>query len=186
MKKYQISLTSRHTHTVKKQKSPKSPSKRKLGECMTYSVVSKWWTWSKQENRMISNHAAARLVFKMLFTFQEFFSSKCLMFVCPKEISIIKNLGGLSIVRELHVWGVHACLLFAWTCRVLDGVSKTGKKEQRLMRDANFISLCWRSKVLIFPRVFESPPCFNYVRSVLSDAWYQAWPGMEIFLCGIF
>ena len=52
---------------------------------------------------MISNHAAASLVFKTLFTFQEFFSSKCLMFVCPKEITIIKNLGGLSTVRELHV-----------------------------------------------------------------------------------
>lgn len=128
-KKYQISLTSRRIHTVKKQKSPKSPSKRKLGECMTYSVVSKWWTWSKQENRMISNHAAVRLVFKTLFTFQEFFSSKCLMFVCPKEITIIKNLGGLSIVRELHVWGIHAFLFFAWMCGVLDGVSKTGEKR---------------------------------------------------------
>lgn len=41
-------------------------------------------------------------------------------------------------------------------------------------------------EVSIFLRVYESPACFKYVNLILSDAWYQAWPGMEIFLCGIF
>lgn len=54
------------------------------------------------------------------------------------------------------------------------------------MRDANFIFLHWHWEFLIFLPVFESPACFNYVQPILSDAWYQAWPRMEIFLCGIF
>ena len=63
----------------------------------------------------------------------------------------------------------HSCSLHGCVESLMESV-KLGKKEQRQRRDANFISLCWRSKVLIFPRVFESPACFNYVHSALSDA----------------
>lgn len=57
----------------------------------------------------------------------------------------------------------------------LDGVSNSeNRTEASLMRDVGFIFLSWRSEVLIFLHVFESPACFNYVHPILSDAWYQA------------
>jgi hypothetical protein len=65
------------------------------------------------------------------------------------------------------------CWLYRQTYVAIDGASKVGKTAL-LMRDTHFIFLPWHWEVSIFLHVFESPACFNYVRPILSDAWYQA------------